>query len=331
MSLYPWKSQRDGFLDSLRYLKGRKEGTIKSFRTPWKKFNDATIDGLEWNSMTVIAGRPGTFKTGLKDQLVRESFTINHGETFRILEFQFEMHPRVSAIREYSSVLGKSYKHLCSADGILSDEDLVACHEHAKIRVKYPIDVVEDPCTVNDFKKTIIAYMSMHVVNVGGESVYTNTVVTLDHTILMKLDPYEKSKLDMLYNLGAAITDLKRKYPIAFVILSQLNRDIDRPERSEDGKYGNYVLESDIFGSDAMLQHADTVVGLSRPGKQRIRFYGPDRYIIEDNSIIVMHYLKCRNSDTRMSFYKGVFEKMVIEEIPVPPQAERRSKSNKDE
>jgi len=32
--------------------------------------------------------------------------------------------------------------------------------------------------------------------------------------------------------------------------LSQLNRNIDNPERAEEGKYGNYVLESDIFGAE---------------------------------------------------------------------------------
>ncbi len=118
---------------------------------------------------------------------------------------------------------------------------------------------------------------------------------------------------------------MKKEYPIAFIILSQLNRGIDKPERNEDGKYGNYILESDIFGSDALLQHADLVVGLNRPGKQKIRFYGPDRYIIENDKVLVMHFLKCRNGDVRMSFFNAAFEKMSIEEINTPPKMERRS------
>ena len=28
-------------------------------------------------------------------------------------------------------------------------------------------------------------------------------------------------------------------------------------------------LESDIFGSDAMLQHADTLIGINRPAKAK--------------------------------------------------------------
>lgn len=318
----PWKSQKNGFLESLNYLKGRKEGAIKSLKTPWSKFNDATTDGLEWHSMTVIGGRPGAGKTLIKDQIVREAFKLNAGENFRVLEFQFEMLARTSAIREYASVLGKSYKYLCSADGTLSQEDLSLCYDHAKERVKYPIDIVETPITVNEIKEVVANYMEDHMVN--GK--FTKTIITLDHSLLVKKASYEKDKYDTLYNLGEALTDLKRKYPIIFIILTQLNRNIDNPDRNEDGKYGNYILESDIFGADALLQHADTVVGLNRPGKQKIRFYGPDRYVIEDDKILVLHFLKCRNGDTRMSFFRAEFHRMTIVEIEIPPQQERRVK-----
>jgi hypothetical protein len=128
----------------------------------------------------------------------------------------------------------------------------------------------------------------------------------------------------MLNNLGEAMTMLKKIYPVAFIILSQLNRNIDNPERSEDGKYGNYILESDIFGADALLQHADTVVGINRPAKQKIKFYGPDRYIIDNDRILVLHFLKCRNGDTRLSFFKGEFENMRIVEIQTPATQTKR-------
>jgi len=322
----PWNSQREGFLDSLNYMKGRQEGRIKSLKTPWDKFNDATTDGLEWHSMTVIGGRPGSGKTLIKDQIVREAFKLNQGESFRVLEFQFEMLARTSAIREYSSVLGKSYKYLCSADGKLTTEDLQKCYQHAVERVKYPIDVVENPITVNELKDIVQQYMNFHAIRDEDKNfvAYCKTVVTLDHSLLLKKAPFEKDKYDTLYNLGEAITELKRKFPIAFIILTQLNRGIDNPERNEDGRYGNYILESDIFGSDALLQHADTLVGINRPGKQKIKLYGPDKYLIEDDRILVLHFLKCRNGDNRMSFFRAEFEKMRISEMDTPPKQERK-------
>lgn len=317
-----WKGRQKGFEESLRYLNGRREGIIRSLKTPWPKFNDATTDGIEWHSMTVIGGRPASGKTLMKDQIVREAFKLNGGETFRVLEFSFEMLQRVSAIREYSSHLGKPYKYLCSAEGKLTEEDLFKCRDYAKERTKYAIDIVEEPCTVNEFKETVRLYMEHHQALNDGKLL--NTIVTLDHSLLLKKAPFEKDKMETLYNLGEAITDMKRKYPIAFIILSQLNRNIDKPERSEDRKYGNYVLESDIMGADALLQHADTVVGLNRPGKQRIRFYGPDGYIIDTDRILVMHFLKCRNGDNRMSFFNAEFERMTITEREPPISTSRK-------
>ena len=278
MSNFPWKKQKSGFEESLIYLKGRKDGLIKSIKTPWSKFNDATTDGIEWHSMTVIGGRPGSGKTLMKDQLIKEAFPLNPAENFRVLEFQLEMLARTSAIRAYSSELGLTYKYLCSAEGTLSDDHLQKCFEYAKKRVKYPIDIVETPPTVEELKEIIKEYMNTYSKTIqkvknGNELVkvkeYTKTIITLDHSILIKSSKHHKSKQDTLYELGEALTSLKKEYPIAFIILSQLNRGIDKPERNEDGKYGNYILESDIFGADALLQHADLVVGLNRPGKQK--------------------------------------------------------------
>jgi replicative DNA helicase len=311
-----WKSQKEGLKESLDYLKGRKEGVITSIKTPWSKFNDATTDGLEWNTLTVIAGRPGSGKTLIKDQIIREAFVLNPNEVFNVLEFQLEMLARMSAVREYSAVLSKSYKYLCSADGELSEEDLQRCYEYAKKKVNLPIDIVEDAITAEEFKAVIESYMEEK--KVLGK--YVKTIITLDHSILLK-KKHGQQRLDALAELGDVLTDLKRRYPILFIILSQLNRNIDNPERNEDGKYGNYVLDSDIFGGDAMLQHADTVIGINRPAKQKIRFYGPDKFIIEDETVLVMHFLKCRNGDTRMSFFKAEFNKMRITESETPPQA----------
>ena len=311
-----WDGQYKSFNEALKYMLDRQSGKEKSIQTPWPKFNDAITDGLEWNTLTVIGGRPGTGKTLIKDQIIRESFVLNPEENFRVLEFQFEIVGRTSAIREFSSVTGQTYKELCSAGTILPDNVFNKCHSHAKDRVKYPIDIISTPMTVNQMKEQLDMYMHEHQ--------RTKTIVTLDHTLLVKKAPYQNNRLDVLFELGEFFTQAKREYPCMFLCLSQLNRNIDTTERAVDGKYGNYVLESDIFGSDAMLQHADTLIGLNRPAKSKIRYYGPDRYIIEDERTLVLHFLKARNGDTRMSFFKAEFERMQISEMDTPPQEQRR-------
>jgi replicative DNA helicase len=328
----PWKNQSHAYSEALKYVYRRKEGTITSFKTPWGPMNEAAVNGLEWNSLTVLGGRPGTGKTLIKDQIIRESFKNNKGHHIRVLEFQFEMVARASKVREYCSVLGKPYKYVCSAyeKEKLSKEDFAKLHKHSKLMCdadKFPVDIVEKPCTVPMFKTIIGQYMEAHAtltddVDKDGNQIkikqYVDTVVTLDHSLLLKTTKEEKSKTDMLYNLGECITEIKRIYPIAFIVLSQLGRHVESPERNENGKYGNYILETDIFGGDALMQHADMVIGINRPLMKNIKYYGPTKILIDDESVLVWHFLKCRSGDTRMSFFKAEFDKMRIVEMAAP-------------
>jgi hypothetical protein len=319
-----WYSQKEAYLEALKYVKGRMEGTLTSFKTPFAKLNDAGVDGLEWNSLVVLAGRPGSGKTLTKDQIVRNSSICNPGTVMRVLEFQMEMVARTSKVREFSSVLGKTYKNICSAGGhTLTSEEFEKLKDHSKKAIgidKHPVDIIEKSVTVETFKKIVEEYMDKYaVVAEDGTKTYTKTLITADHSILFQQGSNERSKTEMLYNLGEACTELKRKYPIIILMLSQLGRDIERPERNEDGKYGNYILDTDIFGGDALLQHADMLVGMNCPAKKFINYYGPERYIIDDDSVLIWHFLKCRSGDTRMSFMRAAFDKMEVQEMLNPP------------
>lgn len=332
-----WKSHAKHYEEALVYMRKRQQGKISSFKTPWPKINDAAIGGFEWHSITIVGARPGGGKTLMKDQMIREGFKLNAGQGIRVLEFQLEMVGKNSKLREFSAVSKKTYKYLCSAEteGIVIDDAIIdLCMKHAQKAAKYPVDIVDVPPTTEEFKQIIHDYMKTHsakskmVDKEGNERIvytYKKTVVTLDHSVLIK-KMKGQSVMDMLNALGEACTELKKIYPIAFLILSQLNRDITNPARAENGKYGNYILESDIFGADALLQHADLVIGIDRPALRHITEYGPDRYLIEDDTVLVAHILKTRTGDTRMSFLKAVFEHMKVEEMATPGVAQTKQK-----
>ena len=93
---------------------------------------------------------------------------------------------------------------------------------------------------------------------------------------------------------------------------------IDDPKRQIEGTYGNYVLDSDIYGSDALLQHADVVMGINKPALRKLRKYGPEKFIIEDPDTLVFHFLKSRNGTTRTSFFKLDRTTMRIIEMNTP-------------
>jgi len=325
----PWKAHHEYYNEALVYMRRRQKGRITSFVTPWPKVNSAAINGFEWNSIVVLAARPGGGKTLMKDQLIREGFKLNKAQGIRALEFQFEMVGRNSKLREFSAVTGKSYKYLCSAEneGITVTDDIInTCQKHAEIATKYPIDIVDTPMIALQFKNTIEQYVKTHSKKDSkGFIHFPKTVVTLDHSVLVK-KAKGQSTLDMLAQLGEVCTELKKKYPILFIILSQLNRDITSPSRCENGKYGNYPNPADIFGADSILQHADFVGILDRPALRHITAYGPERFVIEDDTTLCLHVVKSRTGDTRMSFFKAEFERMSISEMETPRQEPIRTR-----
>tara|TARA_R110002020_G_scaffold431389_1_gene641391 strand:+ start:3491 stop:4492 length:1002 start_codon:yes stop_codon:yes gene_type:complete len=320
-------SERDALHKALLKMKARRKGELRSLQSAWPKFNDAFCDGLEWKSITVVGARPGTGKTLFMEQLISDILVHNPDEEFRVLKFQMEMVDETNGIRKFSLKTGSDYNTLMSKAGRKIDKDIFKkCVEYYKsTETQDVVNVIYDQCTIDEFCSTIAYEQERY----KKDGIYPNMLVTVDHSALFKVGKYQSNKFEMLGALGEALTTMKKKYPIAFVVLSQLNRNIDDPKRSEDGSYGNYVLDSDIYGSDALLQHADVVIGINKPSIRKIRQYGPERFIIEDPDTLIFHFLKSRNGLTKISFFKLERATMKIVEIDAPPQGIKQKLSIK--
>ena len=309
-------SERDALKKALYKMKARRNGELKSLKTAWVNFNNAFCDGLEWRTITVVGARPGTGKTLFMEQLVNDVIKLNPDQKFRILKFQFEMLDETNGIRKLSMNVGSDYNTLMSKDMPIDKGIYQKCVQFYESTESYDIvDVVYDPCTVEEMCATIHAYMEQFKTEDG----FVNTLVTVDHSALFKLGGKYKDKFEMLNAFGEALTEMKKKFPVAFLVLSQLNRNVETIERAKDGTYGNYILDSDLYGSDALLQHADVVLGINRPFNRRIKFYGPEKYIINDPDLLVFHILKSRNGFMGMNFYKLDRAAMRIVETDPPP------------
>lgn len=323
-----WKSRGDNYSTAINYVIGRRKGEITSMKTPWKRMDDAGTDGIDWHSLVIIAGRPGTGKTMFVDQIIREARVKNPNDDIHILTFQLEMHPVSSIIREFTSVIKKSYKYVNSAglDAYLmpnkiSDEEIEKLRIYSEKMIGNPIYEISDSVTVDQIVEQVEFFMEKNsTTNKEGVKIYKKTLISLDHSFLVKVGPSTRTKFDMLYDLGEATARLKRKYPIIFIILSQLNRTVEEPSRCENGKHGNYILDTDIYGSDSLVQFADFVFGLNRPATRSIKYFGPDKYLIAGPNVVVLHTLKCRNGDLRMSFFEAVWDGLMFVETP-PPQS----------
>jgi replicative DNA helicase len=212
--------------------------------------------------------------------------------------------------------VGSDYNTLMSKEKPVDKSIFQKCVDFYESTEQYDlVDVVYDPCTVEEMCATIHAYMEKHKTEDG----FTNTLITIDHSALFRVGKGQKDKFEMLYTLGEALTEMKKKFPVAFLVLSQLNRNVEAIERTKDGTYGNYILDSDLYGSDSLLQHADVVLGINRPFNRRIKFYGPEKYIINDPDLLIFHILKSRNGFMGMNFYRLDSTVMRIIEVDAPP------------
>lgn len=341
------------------------KGEITSLITPWPKVNNYGVDGLEWGSAVAFCSRPGCGKTVLLDQLCREVYKLNPNTKMRILKFELEMLAQVTAIREFSSILSKSYAYICSAEEEiliddagqatghkrkLSKEELIKCWEYVQRKTvkdeqtkeqKFPEDIIEKSPTVKEFEQIVHQYMQAYKITkkemVDGKEididVFTNTLIGIDHLRLLRCEEKE-SEQQMLYNACITINRLKRQYnyPIIFVALNHVLRDVNSDARTENGKHSNYLRDSDIFGADAIVQNFDMVIIMDRPSLRNITRYGPSYYIIDDTpegkSTLVFQFVKVRNGIPGMSFFRGQFDKMKIIEIEPPAKAAAQKQNN---
>jgi replicative DNA helicase len=315
-------SERDALEKAIQKIRARRKGELKSLKSAWPKFNDAFCDGLEWRTITVVGARPGTGKTLFMEQLISDIIEFNKDQDFRVLKFQMEMLDETNGVRKLSMNTGSDYNTLMSKGEPVDEAIYWKCVDfYEKSKENDFIDVVYDACTVDEMCATIDYYVKKHK---NEDGTFPNVLVAIDHSALFRVGKGQKDKFDMLGALGEALTMMKKKYPVAFVVLSQLNRNIDDVKRQEEGSYGNYVLDSDIYGSDSLLQHADVVLGINKPSVRRLKQYGPDRYLISDPDTLVFHFLKSRNGVTRIAFFKLDRTTMRIIEIEPPGQATKK-------
>lgn len=289
----PFIPIKDAARQELRYIKGRLDGHIKSLKTPWSSFNKAGMDGVEWGSIITVAGMSGSGKTAILNELETGLFQLNPNEKFAVLSFNFEMVARRLVGRKISKGLSKTVKQLYSADLLqkernISHDEYSKAVEFTKEIVDAPVWYVDIPGTVQEIKNTI-EYFAMQI----PENLDRGILVTLDHSILVK-KLGEQNQLETLYELAAMFNEMKKKIKSSYVIVSQLNRNIENVERIQN-KNLHYPQKSDVFGADALYQYSDVFMITHRPEMLNIRTYGQLDLPVE--GLIYWHYIKTRDGD----------------------------------
>jgi hypothetical protein len=149
---------------------------------------------------------------------------------------------------------------------------------------KYEIYYVDIPGSVQSIRDTILKF---------SNDMNKAVVVMLDHTLLVKKAGGLQDR-DLLYDLMAMFNGLKKIIKISFVLISQMNRNIEVSERIQNPDL-HYPKKQDLFGADACYMYSDLVIVTHRPEMLGIRAYGPRRWPTEN--AIFWHYLKVREGE----------------------------------
>jgi replicative DNA helicase len=312
-----FRTMKDVIDETLQYIVDRKEGKIKSLRTGYKKLDKSMIDGIEWNSTLTIGGRPSVGKSAYSDCLVEGCFANNLGEDgfpdFEVLDFNWELSARVMLLRRLSAAMKKTYKSIISADGTeLGDDDLQEIMDILTERYGHlPVTFCEEPLTVREFVDTVRRFRD-GVVKRGKKGL----LVRVDHTLLTRQAASEGSQVQMLLNLLMESNSVKKEeFPIIFMFLTQINREIE--ERQEDGTDRAFPRQGDVYGGDASAMFSETILLLNKPSKYGINFYGNrgTGMVIEPNDLFA-HMVKNRNAEGDLILhYKENFKHMSIKEV----------------
>jgi GTPase SAR1 family protein len=312
--------------DFLKYTEGRKMGKIKSLKTGWSKLDKVFLDGLDWNRIVTIAGMSGSGKSMMLEQLKKNLIDENPDVPFEVLSFEFEMMPQDQIARSVSGTVGLSTKELYSTPAPLDDatfEDVVQVA--AKLRDR-PIFYIDEAVNVPQIVEYCTSFAISRKLAENGKGL----VITLDHTLLTKGRQNDTEK-EILDELAHATISLKRtlknmNVPNIIVLLAQLNREIEKPDRLLNPML-HYPNKNDIFGASSLYYCSDYVIithmpaivlqgityGPSRPGLPAgLPVYHPDD---PKRPLIYWHVVKERFGSNAILSMVNHFERSQITEL----------------
>lgn len=309
---------------SLDYIDGRRKGLYKSLKTGFKKLDSALLDGIEWNKIFSIGAMSGSGKSVFLEQLKRNMLKHNPDEKMNILSFEFEMPSYEQITRNLSGIVGQSTRALYSVDHEVTDEEFESLKKASERFTRLPIYSVDSVGNVDEIINTIISFVKYRKL----EETKDGLIVTIDHALLtsMKQDEDERKMLAHLYR---TIIRMKKWFeglgiPVLFIILNQLNRNIETVQRKDNPDY-HYPNRNDLFGSNDIFMGSDYVLIIHKPAILNMKTYGPPVgpytqglpvYNPKDESqaMIYFHLIKQRSGEPRIMMMLDNFKNSMINE-----------------
>ncbi len=291
--------------EAKKLIEDRKTGAITPLITPWAKLNKTLLGGIEFGTLTCVAGMSSSGKTAFASQLYRELHENNPKQDFIILFFSFEMPAAKLMIRDAIANTQIYREIMLSANGnsININQEKAINTYYDSIKDK-PIYFIEKPKSSEDYIKICEEWHKK-----TGKKI----VALSDHSLLFKGSGGDR---EMLVDLSKDIMIQKNEGWCSHIILTQLNREIESAPRRIPKSPLNYPDQSCLSSSSSIFQASDYVLIIHRP--YLLKFvgdtYGPDALPTGITSLYV-HCIKNREGETAILTFEADFKHMAIKNI----------------
>jgi replicative DNA helicase len=303
---------------SLDYIDGRRKGEYKSLKTGFKKLDSSLLDGIEWNKIFTVGAMSGSGKSVFLEQLKRNILSLNPTIKMNILSFEFEMPSYEQITRNLSGEVGMSTREIYSAENPLSDEKYDRLKRMSEKFTKLPVYNVDKVGNVDEIMNTIVSFVEFRKLKESKEGI----IITLDHALLtgMKQGEDERKMLAHLYRtfIRAKKWFENLEIPCLFIVLNQLNRNIQTLPRKDNPDY-HYPDRNDLFGSNDIFMGSDYVLIIHKPAILNLRSYGPRSSPVynpenPNQAMIYFHLIKQRGGEPKIMMMLDDFKNSRINE-----------------
>ena len=271
--------------EAINYIAARRDHTVTSLKTRWKKFNKQCMGGIEPNTVYTIAGISGSGKSSFANLLQSDVIDLNSSEDVIVLNFSLEMVGFRQVGRTLSNKLRKTTSTLYSSETDLDEETFKKVIVVSNQLKEYPIYFVDNPCTPMQVEQIISSFYETYV---KGKN--KHFVILYDHALLTK---QVGSVIETISELERVFIQAKKLPLTSIVQLAQMNRNIEAPERINH-PLSHYPMRSDLSSSDAIFQASDYVLVIHRPEILNISEYGPNHLPTQNK--VYIHILKNRDA-----------------------------------